>query len=252
MTLDQYLRGVLARRAVDTSLYSPVRGVQATLAPVLQSWAGRFLVEMKPSGSFAKGTAVHGGTDIDIFVSLSSSLDWSLERIYDSMLAELSKAGYATRRQNVSIGITVDGYSVDVTPARRQAQNGNYHSLWSNKTKGWLQTNVNEHCRVVSVSGRLEEIRLIKIWRNRYALDWPSFYLELFVIDALIGARQGALETNISTVFRAIANSIATRRLIDPSNTNNVVSDTLTAQGKTAVANGGRSALSTQWTAVFQ
>jgi hypothetical protein len=252
MGIDEHIRMVLARHRMDTGLYSPVRSVQATIDPTLRRWGAQYIVDIRPSGSFAKGTAVHGGTDIDIFISLTSTLSVALQSIYDTLFNALSQAGYAARRQNVSIGIAVGGWKVDVTPGRRQDQYGHYHSLWSNKTSSWLQTNINEHIRVVSDSGRLNEIRLIKIWRNRFGLDWPSFYLELFVIDALKGARVGAVQGNVVTVFRAIDQSIATRRLIDPSNTNNVVSAILTTDAKAGLAVAARSALNSSWETVFQ
>lgn len=250
--IDEHLRQVLARHRVDTGVYSPVRGVQATLDPVLRRWGGQYIIDIRPSGSFAKGTAVHGGTDIDVFVSLTSTLSDPLQTIYDTLFNALTQAGYAARRQNVSIGISIGGWRVDVTPARRQDQYGNYHSLWSNKTGSWLQTNVNEHCRVVSGSGRLDEIRLIKIWRNGAFLDWPSFYLELFVIDALRGARVANTQANFVTAMRAVSDSIESRRLIDPANTNNAVSDTLTAQGKATLAQAARNALNSPWNVVLQ
>lgn len=252
LTIEQHLSVVLARHAVDTGANSPVRGVQATLDPILRRWAQQYLVEVRPSGSFAKGTAVHGGTDIDLFVSLSSSLTTTLKDMYDTLFNALSRAGYTARRQNVSVGIAVGNWKVDVTPGRRQDQHGNYHSLWSNRTGSWLQTNVNEHCRVVSASGRLAEIRLMKSWRNVHDLDWPSFYLELFVINAIHGARQANLKGNLITALRAVANSIGTCRLIDPANTNNVVSDTLSVQGKATLATAARNALNNPWNVVFQ
>lgn len=121
-----------------------------------------------------------GGTDIDILISLTSTLSETLQSIYDTLFNALSQAGYAARRQNVSIGIAVGGWKVDVTPGRRQDQYGNYHSLCSNKTGSWLQTNINEHIRVVSGSGRIDEIRLMKIWRNRFGLDWPRIFYKVF------------------------------------------------------------------------
>jgi hypothetical protein len=251
VSIDQHLRAVLAAHHVDTGIYSPLRATQATLDPILRQWGQQFLVDVKPSGSFAKGTAVHGGTDIDLFASLTSTLTTSLKDIYDSLFNALSGARYLARRQNVSIGIKVGNWSVDVTPARRQGQSSNYHSLYSNKTGSWLQTNINEHCRLVSQSGRLDEIRLIKIWRNRFGLDWPSFYLELFVLNALSGARQGNLQANLLTALQATADTIATRRFIDPSNTNNVVSDTLNANGKAALVQAALNALNSAWNVVF-
>lgn len=251
VSIDQHLRAVLAGHYIDTGIYSPLRTTQAKLDPVLRRWGGQHIIDIRPSGSFAKGTAVRGGTDIDLFVSLSSTLTTTLKTIYDTLFQALSEAGYVPRRQNVSVGITSGGYSVDVTPARRQDQVGQYHSLYSNKTASWLQTNINEHCRLVTQSGRIDEIRLLKIWRNRFGLDWPSFYLELFVINALSGARQGNLQANIITAIGAVAESISTRRIVDPANTNNVVSDTLTASGKATLSQAARSALNSAWNTVF-
>ncbi|TFW12164.1 nucleotidyltransferase [Brevundimonas intermedia] len=249
---DQHLRTVLARHSIDTGPNSAVRGVQATLLPLIVRWSGASLVDVKTSGSFAKGTAVRGGTDVDLFISLSSSLQTPLKEIYETLNAAVTVGGYVARRQNVSVGLTVGHWKVDLTPGRRQDQFGNYHSLWSTKTGSWLQTNIAEHCRVVSGSGRLDEIRLIKIWRNRYGLDFPSFYLELFVIEALKGARIGNLQQNIVTILEAIRDKIAVWRFADPANTNNIVSDTVTAGGKSNLSAAARNALASQWTTVFQ
>jgi tRNA nucleotidyltransferase (CCA-adding enzyme) len=71
MNADAYLQGILNREAVDSGIFSPVRGVQAVLEPTIRAWANRFLVSVSPSGSFAKGTANKSGTDIDLFISLS-------------------------------------------------------------------------------------------------------------------------------------------------------------------------------------
>lgn len=251
-TIDEHLRLVLARHRIDTSALSPVRGVQSVVEPTIRQWGGPYIVDIGPSGSFAKGTAVGGGTDIDIFVSLSSSVPDPLKTIYETLFTAFSNLGFQPRRQNVSIGLSVGGWKVDVTPGRRQDQYGNYHSLWRNKTGSWLQTNIKEHCRVVSGSGRLDEIRLIKIWRNRYGLSWPSFYLEMFVIDALRGARIGNLEANIITVMRAIADTLVTRRLVDPANTNNALSETLDANEKFHVSQTARAGLNSAWNVVFQ
>lgn len=104
---DTYLRQILARQRADTGPNSPARAVQAYLRPSLLRWAGKSLVSMEPSGSFAKGTAIRGGTDIDIFASLSSTVTESLEVIYNTLFNRLKEEGFNPRKQNVSIGIKV-------------------------------------------------------------------------------------------------------------------------------------------------
>ena len=72
MSADAYLQQILNREAVDTGIFSPIRAVQAALKPAIRQWANRFLIGVSASGSFAKGTANRSGTDIDLFISLSS------------------------------------------------------------------------------------------------------------------------------------------------------------------------------------
>ena len=69
-------------------------------------------------------------------------------------------------------------------------------------------------------SGRREEIRIIKLWRQQNALDFPSFYLELTVLDALSGKRIGDLANNVWSVFEYLQDNFARARVIDPANTN--------------------------------
>lgn len=236
MTKDQYLRNILARLRVDNGQQSPVRGVQAVLRPSLLNWAGQYLVSMHPSGSFAKGTAIHGGTDIDIFASISEQVTDALLVIYTSLFNRLRDDGFTPRMQNVSIGLKINGYSVDVIPARRQAASGDYHSLYRRKAQTWSQTNVITHINTVRSSGRSEEIMIMKAWREQKGLVFPSFYLELVTIEACRGRKTGALADNVWATLEYVKSNITTAIFIDPSNTNNRISDDLTATEKQALA----------------
>ena len=53
----------------------------------------------------------------------------------------------------------------------------------------------------MSNSGRTEEIRVLKLWRRQKGIEFPSFYLELTVINALSGRRSGELAANVWTAF---------------------------------------------------
>lgn len=221
---------------------TPFHSVVEQLNPVFQSWGNEYLISVKPSGSFAKGTAVPNGSDVDIFLSVSSTCQDSLGYIYNSLFNALSNSGYSPRRQNVSIGIKVAGYDVDVIPARRQSPYGNDHSLYRSKTGSWIKTNIDHHIRFVRNSGRVSEIRRIKSWRNRIDLKWPSFHLELFVIDELFGCSHNAIDFNIRKVLDAASKSIY-RPLTDPANTNNRVSDDIDLITGMAISSAASKAL---------
>jgi hypothetical protein len=223
-----------------------VAGAQAagnSLMPVLERWGNNYLNGAEFSGSIAKGTGVSIGTDADIFLSLSSTTPGTLADMYNSLHNAMTAAGYQPRRQNVSIGITVNGYSVDLVPGRRQSQFGNDHSLYRSKAASWTQTDVSTHVAHVAGSGRIDEIRILKAWRLLHGLAFPSFHLELAVIDGLAYARRGDLAANVWKVLEYLRDNIQSRRYIDPANTNNVVSDDCTLAEKAAIAAKARDSL---------
>lgn len=235
-TPNQYLRAILQREAVDTSIFSPLWQVQTSINPVIETWANRFLAGVSPSGSFSKGTANKSGTDIDLFISLSPETAESLSEIYNSLDRALRAAGYITRRQNVSINITVGGHSVDLVPGKLQHWFLSDHSLYRRKADTWTKTNVITHANTVMASARTEEIRILKLWRDQKGLDFPSFYLELTVIAALgFPTPYGDVATNVMKVLAYLRDSFVTARVQDPANTNNTISDDLSAADKLKV-----------------
>jgi hypothetical protein len=190
---------------------------------------------------------VRGSTDIDLFISLKSDVPNNLGEIYESLFKLATEAGWSPRRQNVSIGISYSGTKVDLVPARIQTGYQNYHSLYRSKTKSWTQTNVSLHIATVKNSQRNREIRAIKIWRNLRGLDFPSFYLELTMINALYRRSTVALAENVLNVLRYIADSFTQARVEDPANSNNVISNDLTAQEKNNIASEARKSSQEQY-----
>jgi hypothetical protein len=181
-----------------------------------------------PSGSFAKGTGNRSGTDIDLFVSLVSDTTETLKQVYEGLFTRMTNAGYTPKRQNVSINIRVGGYDVDLVPAKRQGYFGEDHSLFRRKADTWTKTNVTTHINHVRQAGRVNESRILKLWRNQKGLDFPSFYLELTVISALSGQLFGSLPDNVFKVFTYLRDTFPNARVVDPANTNNIISDDLT------------------------
>jgi len=232
MSADLYLRNILIREREDTGPFAPVRGVIATMTPLIQQWANSYLFSVCPSGSFAKGTANRSGTDIDLFISLSAETPFTLEEIYARLFRHLVNSGYDPRKRNVSINTRVGAFDVDLVPGRRQDAYSEDHSLWRDRANTWTKTNVQTHIAFVRSSNRLEEVRLLKLWRNQKGLDFPSFYLELATITALVGQPVGNLSANVWKAFEYLRDLFTAARTVDPANTNNIVSDDLTAAEK--------------------
>lgn len=244
MSADSYLQNILNREAVDTGPISPVRGVQAVIQPIIAQWAGNQLLSIGPSGSFMKGTANRSGTDVDLFISLSPNVRETLKEIYGSLFTKLSRSGYTPKRQNVSINVTINGYSVDLVPGKHQGGFGTDHSVYRRRADTWTKTNITTHIAHVRQYRRFAESRILKLWRNQKGIDFPSFYLELTVINALpwqLAAEN--LSGNVWRVFQYLRDSFTTARVVDPANTNNVISDDLTAADKSKVRTAAVAAL---------
>src|SRR6266540_5327572 len=142
---DVYVEAVVARKP------------PAAMATI-KAWANQYLLEIKPSGSYAKGTAVAGSADIDLLISLSNDVlsgrTPTLSDLYHSLKNWLSHAGYTTRLQNISIRVALPGINVDLVPAVKRPGNTNDHSVFKRKVNSWRQTNIDTHIDAVRNSGR--------------------------------------------------------------------------------------------------
>jgi hypothetical protein len=102
-----------------------------------------------------------------------------------------------------------------------------------------------DQCRNIATvrnAGRISESRILKLWRNQKQLDFPSFYLELTAIDALSGAR-GTLSQNVWTALEYLRDRFPNARVVDPANTNDTISDDLSAADKAKIATAAGQAL---------
>lgn len=240
MTPDEYILSIVSNYSVSTGPQSAAYQAAQKLSSNIQAWANKYLISATFSGSYAKGTAIRGGTDIDIFISLDSQTPGTMKEIYENLYSYLDGQHLSPRRQNVSIGLTYSGVSIDLVPGRKQAGNTSDHSLYRSKAKTWTQTNVDKHIKLISGSNRLVEIKAMKIWRKVHYLDFPSFYLELTVLDALYNKKKNQPATNVLTVLEYLRDFFPKAQVADPANSNNIISDDLTSTEKSAIASAAK------------
>ena len=63
------------------------------LRGLIQRWYAARLVRVRNSGSFAKGTSIKGGTDLDLFISLKPRSGKSLKRCLRGSTSTLTRRG---------------------------------------------------------------------------------------------------------------------------------------------------------------
>lgn len=248
MTSDEYLLNTLEKYVVNETA---AKKAVDSIYPIIEKWGNGMIARCFYSGSIAKGTAISLSTDADVFISLTSTIADPLRNVYSSLYNAFNSNGYSPRKQNVSIGISVNGYKIDLVPGVRQSQYGYDHSLYKSKTDSWTKTNVEAHISLVANSTRKKEIKLIKIWCQLNNLAFPSLYIELLVIEALHYARVDAVAINMLNVFNYISANIITKSFYDPSNTNNKISDDLSDLEKIILKAAADRAIAAQsWTQV--
>lgn len=240
MTGDEYLLDLLTTITAPTGVFGPGEKVRQALDPLIRRWAGTQLSELKLSGSYAKGTAVRGGTDVDLFISLRADTTNTLKDIFDSLASHMGAADYAVRKQNVSIGISHGGYKVDLVPGKRQNTYSSEHSLWVSRQNTWQKTNIDTHIATVSVSGHTDVIRIMKRWKQCHSVEFPSFALELSTLRALQGQYHAGVAGRVQVVLEFLRDNITSAALMDPANTNNNVASELTVTEKVAIARQAR------------
>lgn len=227
----------------------------------LQSWASGCFLEIKDSGSRAKGTAISLASDIDYLVSLKNGCNQNnggLEFTYNQLHQHLISAGYQNiRKQNVSIRANLNSLQVDITPATRQPGITSDHSIWKSKDNTWQKTNIQRHITDISQSGRTNEIKLLKIWRVLNRLEFSSIYLEYLLVGNILFSKPkytSNLANNISFVLTELAKDDGNplyARVVDPANTTNILSDLLNQTEKAKIINAAKIAVKSNWNQVF-
>lgn len=221
---------------------------------------------IKYAGSHEKGTMIAEQYDLDIVCYFPSSDTRSLKEIREGLATHLknkylteSKAS-AERITNLKGLSAPDAYHIDVVPGRfiEGTKDVFLHVAYGEKER--MQTNLKTHIDHIVNSKCAPIIRLAKLWAHRNNIGIKTFVLELFVIHALSGIQhKNDLQKSFAKVLEAFRDDFETVQLIDPANTNNVVSRLVSPAEKSFIAHAAQEALSTlavtndtkKWKAVF-
>jgi hypothetical protein len=239
VSADEYVHSIVAKYEVDTSEHSHVYKTAMAFKTLGEQWASGCLRSVGVSGSFAKLTAVSstlaGGSDIDLFISLSQNCNGTMKELYDSLHAFLTGKNFNPKRQNVSIGIKAGNAAIDFVPGRHQGGTSEDHTLYVRRGDTWKKTNVNTHIAHVFYSGCTVEIKALKIWKRLRNLEFLSFYLELFAIRAIKANPSNSVSANVWTALQAIRDHLDEWQILDPANSNNIISDQHTYDEKNEI-----------------
>lgn len=237
MPSNQYLQDILNKKSSTYFDSLNLNNISSVLYPILKEWSRGCDEEIFIAGSSAKGTAIKGKSDLDIFISIKHSCIDTPKILFNNLFSWLQFKGFNNiRKQNVSIGIKAYGCDIDIVPAKLQPGYTNYHWLYKSKIDSIQQTNVKAQISHIKNSGRTAFIKLTKIWRDCWSLDFPSVNLELSVIEALkYKAHNISYSDGFLSVLDYLKNDFSTARLVDPFNSNNIISEDMTNAEKISI-----------------
>lgn len=214
------------------------------------------------SGSYAKNTAINTKFDIDCCIPFRKK-EKEEDKGYSSlkdMFDDITKED--VRKQKVSIGMkfNIDGeeFDMDVVPGRERPSNNDYNSnntdlslhihppnrskkeVDDNKTR--IKTNIKKHVELLGGSERTHErkiTKLLKVWKTERKNQnggklIKSFMMELYTKEAFDEADEipNGLWEKVKMVMNHIIDNITENDLVDPVNSSNIVSDSMSDTAK--------------------
>jgi len=231
---NPYLSKIVNKYSVFGEEFQNFQQKTRPLHREIRRWANIHLDKIIPSGSFLKGTAIKGAADLDLLISFKNQTPFSLRKIYESLYDFLSQS-YPAQKQNVSIGIIYKGIKVDLVPAKKQPNVIHPHSIYISKQDTWTKTNINRHINIIKKSPHRSVIKLLKIWSKLNRLDFPSFVLEMTVIEALRKKRVLGIDKKFLSILEYLIIDFEYAKIYDPANTNNVISDSISNDQKNKI-----------------
>lgn len=260
-----YLKSLFASQELTPAQQSELEAHTKEVESFLRQEFGQSPM-IKIAGSVSKGTAIRESYDLDIVVYFPSSDTRTLKQIHDEVWKKLS-AKYAIEARASALrirGLTTNGnnhdYHIDVVPGKfiEDSKDVFLHVAYGDRER--IQTNLKTHIEYITSSGCQDIIKLVKIWKVRNGLSLKTFILELFVINALRGYQNKSnLDLAFTKVIEALANSMRVE-LVDPANSANIVSQSLTPADKSAISARAQETLETikkyssddKWKMVFK
>ncbi len=204
------------------------------------------------TGSIAKGTSINSYYDLDMLVPFKyETFNGDYKQMFEDLYQTLKKLGFKPKKQNVSIGIPIEGKEdsyIDVVPGHEinrnnyETSNGDLilHADRDAEHMGkTVKTNIKRQFDYVKKShpSAINIIRLLKIWRRSNDVYFKSFIIELFTIQALkTPPTEKGLFASLAHVMKYMEENMETIKIYDPGNKKNDVMKAISPERRKELA----------------
>jgi hypothetical protein len=242
MSIEKYLQNLLSSQDLSKKQEGDLQTHKAEVTDFLRAEFGDEPV-IKYAGSREKGTMICDRYDLDIVCYFPSSEERSLKEIREDVANRLSQKYLLDHKASAERILDLKGvdapgdFHIDVVPGRfiENTKDVFLHVAYGEKER--MQTNLKTHIDHIVKSECVPIIRLAKLWAHRNNAHLKTFVLELFVVDALSGSQsKNDIKKSFLKVLEAFKDNFASIELVDPANSNNVVSRLVEDSEKSLVA----------------
>ncbi len=235
-TILQYLNELLQDQNIPDNYKKEMKNDREKLLRIINKIQDLPQPDPYFGGSKGKKTMIKESYDLDIVLYFPDTTDGSIQNIYDKVARYLGSSNYSIMPKNAAIRVLKrDNYHIDVVPAKRIKDSEDL-AILRDKEKKWIQTSVIRHIASIREFGRRDVIKLLKLWKVRYEIEFPSFILEQLIIRALKNNLKLPLNDAIIEVFEFVSENMESIRLVDPANSNNILTDSISAYDKDVIA----------------
>lgn len=249
----------------NESLADRYRKKRDKVQAALENKFGSNIRCIQHSGSYAKHTAINIKFDMDLCVNFKRSAFTTLRVMYDDVLEYLESDEFSdevgdlteVRAQKVSVGLffLVDDevLNFDITPGRRISDDDTSCfdlnlCLNDEDSSGRMKTNIAK--QIDHIKGRKKEretVKLLKAWKFEHFTKLKSFLLELLTIKSFDDKGEANVPSGrwdrLKLTMEFIRDNIETINLLDPGNSGNNVTNSLTDRQKKKLAKEMKRAL---------
>lgn len=198
-------------------------------------------------GSRGKKTMIKESYDLDLVIYFPATTKFSINEIYEYVTRYMGSSNYDVYPKNVSIRVLKrSNYHIDLVPGKRIIGSESEAFLWKAKKNQRLKTSITTHIDTIKNFGRRDVIKLLKLWKVRNNIEFPSFILEQIIIRGLNDCLDLPLDEAIIHSLNYIAKNIETIRLVDPANSNNILTeeDVISTYSKSLISKATQQSLS--------
>jgi len=242
MQPTEYLESLLIDQQIPSDLKDALIEERNKVERIIQRGSVYGGIQVYNAGSFAKGTIILDSFDLDIVVYFPLELPISSKDIQEHTFNILYQAGYNPQYKNVAIRchrrfnqLDYPNFHIDVVPGRAIDENYEFAYLYSRDYEIRFRTSVYMHINVIRNTGRRDIMKLLKLWKSRQAINVQTFVLELLFLrfsDTNSAQTNSDLSDLLQECFTYITNTIIDIKLVDPANSQNVISNDLPEETK--------------------